>query len=489
MYSFRNGRDKPLTVHSDTDFSASLGPGGYSWNVIRSESDELIFRHAAESGAKIFDGTKVESITFEPYPHTGYTSDAHLANPGRPVSATWSRKDGSTGNIKFEYLIDASGRNGVISTKYLKNRQFNLGLKNIANWAYWKGARRYNAGGPNENSPFFEALSGKTQTQTNMRMLTIRLGTDGTGWVWTIPLHNNTVSCGIVVRQDIFFAKKKASNLDGPSFYTEFLKQAPRIHEMLSKAEIISEIKQATDWSYSATAYAGPHFRMAGDAGCFVDPYFSSGVHLALSTGLSAATSIQAARRGQCDERVAAKWHGTKVAEGYTRFLLMVTAVLRQLRMRESQILSTDQENGFDTAFKTIQPVIQGIADTQTEDSKVRKHAADSINFALDSFDEEKQRAAVVKKIQQSQAEPEALEKLTPEEVLILNKIVNRTYHRERDAKNLAKLSSDVIDGLSANVERGNLGLIKANLNQSTDMTEKALMASNGRVAYVPMVN
>jgi flavine halogenase len=234
-------------------------------------------------------------------------------------------------------------------------------------------------------------------------MLILGLGTDGSGWVWAIPLHNGTLSCGIVVRQDIFFAKKKASDLDGPSFYKEYLKEAPRIHEMLSEAEIVADIKQATDWSYSATAYAGPHFRMAGDAGCFVDPYFSSGVHLALSSGLAAAVSIQAARRGQCDEQVSAKWHGTKVAEGYTRFLLVVMAVMRQLRMKESQILSTKQEKGFDTAFKTIQPVIQGIADTEAEDSKVQKHAAETINFALDSLDVEKKIYILLKKIQQWQ--------------------------------------------------------------------------------------
>jgi hypothetical protein len=123
----------------------------------------LIFRHASQSGAKTFDGTQVESFTFEQYPSEEYTSEAHLANPGRPVSATWSRKDGSTGTIKFEYLIDASGRNGIMSTKYLKNRQFNLGLKNIANWTYWKGAKRFKPGAKNENSPFFEALNGKSK--------------------------------------------------------------------------------------------------------------------------------------------------------------------------------------------------------------------------------------------------------------------------------------------------------------------------------------
>lgn len=144
----------------DTDFGVSLGPGGYTWNVVRSEADELIFRHAEKCGAQVFDGTKVNEVSFEPYDHDGFTANARLANPGRPVSASWSRKDGTTGKIGFDYLIDASGRAGVISTKYLKNRKVNEALKNIANWTYWKGAKPYALGEPNENSPFFEALKG-----------------------------------------------------------------------------------------------------------------------------------------------------------------------------------------------------------------------------------------------------------------------------------------------------------------------------------------
>jgi flavin-dependent dehydrogenase len=82
----------------------------------------------------------------------------------------------------------------------------------------------------------------------------------------------------------------------------------------------VSDIKQASDWYYSASAYAGPHFRIISNAGCFVDLYFSSGVHLALISGLAAAISVQAAQGGQADERSAAKWHTTKVSEGIRVF-------------------------------------------------------------------------------------------------------------------------------------------------------------------------
>jgi hypothetical protein len=287
-----------------------------------------------------------------------------------------------------------------------------------------------------------------------------RISTDASGWAWAIPLHNGTLSCGVVARQDIFFAKKKASGLDGLGFYREYLKLAPQINEMLSGAEMVSEVKQASDWSYSASAYAGPHFRLVGDAGCFVDPYFSSGVHLALSSGLAAAISVQAVRRGQCDERSAAQWHATKVAEGYTRFLLLVMTVLRQLRMKEAQLITSDNEDGFDMAFERIQPVIQGVADTETKDARVQQRAAESVDFALSSLEAEKERA-LMDKLEKAQAAPEMLERLTPEEVKILDQMGSRAFHREKDELNLTAFVGDVICGLSAILVRGNLGLVR----------------------------
>lgn len=120
----------------------------------------MIFKHARKSGARTFDGTKINQIEFEPYEAKDPLADSKIANPGRAVSASWSRKDGGSGKISFEYVIDASGRAGVISTKYLKNRTVNEGLRNIAHWTYWKGAATFGVGTEGERSPFFEALAG-----------------------------------------------------------------------------------------------------------------------------------------------------------------------------------------------------------------------------------------------------------------------------------------------------------------------------------------
>ena len=146
--------------------------------------------------------------------------------------------------------------------------------------------------------------------------------------------------------------------------------------------------------------------------------------------------------------------------------------------MKETQIITTEEEEGFDMAFKKIQPVIQGVADTKTEDAQIQKNAAESVDFALGSFEitPEKQRA-VIDKIERAQAEPETLEKLTPEEVHILSNIVTRTFEREKDELNLTSFAGDVIDGLSANLVRGDLGLFKRSVK-----LEKALPDTPNKV-------
>ena len=53
----------------------------------------------------------------------------------------------------------------------------------------------------------------------------------------------------------------------------------------------------------------------------FIDPFFSSGVHLAMTGGMSAAATIAASIRGDCAEAVAALWHSKRVAISYTRWV------------------------------------------------------------------------------------------------------------------------------------------------------------------------
>ena len=150
--------------------------------------------------------------------------------------------------------------------------------------------------------------------------------------------------------------KKAASGLSTTDFYVDSLKLTPSVSELIGSGKRVTEVKSASDYSYHSSSYGFPHARVVGDAGCFIDPFFSSGVHLAMTSGLSAATTIAASIRGDIDESVAADWHTCKVREGYARFLLVVLSAYKQMLHQDEPILSDYNEDNFDRAFSFFRP-------------------------------------------------------------------------------------------------------------------------------------
>ncbi|KAK7052574.1 hypothetical protein R3P38DRAFT_2861177 [Favolaschia claudopus] len=312
-------------------------PERASWSFTRADFDEILLKHAGENGASVHEGVRVTDIKFSE------------ENADKPVAALWKSEQGS-GEIKFSYMIDASGRNGIMSTRYLKNRKLTEGLKNIAFWGYWKGAGMYGKGTPRENAVWIEAL------------------TDETGWAWFIPLHDGITSVGVVLSETSSRAKK-AQVKDNMEHYMSQVNLSPGLVKLLGDAEMVSEVKSAGDYSYTAVnnKYAGPNYRIIGDAGAFLDPLFSSGVHLAFTGGLSAAITICASARGQCTEEEAIHFHNEKTAISYTRFMIVVLGVYQQIHAQKNAIISDVDEDNFDRAFDFIRPVIQGDSDTHSK--------------------------------------------------------------------------------------------------------------------------
>ena len=140
----------------DTDFVA-LGAENNAWNVSRSEFDELLLEHAAESGAKVFTQTRVDTLEFLPLGSKSETTSSDVPSSpssaysfwsfggsrsrssstrsqtegrggvgfggidelGRPHKAHYTKSDGTKGEIEFDFLVDASGRNGLLSMRFV----------------------------------------------------------------------------------------------------------------------------------------------------------------------------------------------------------------------------------------------------------------------------------------------------------------------------------------------------------------------------------
>ncbi|KAF3933287.1 hypothetical protein ABW20_dc0102475 [Dactylellina cionopaga] len=441
--AFRINHSQPEAY---TDFVA-LDPLGHAWNVIRSEADQIIFQHAGAMGAHIFDAVKVTAIQF----HVDGGSDLSL---GRPTSANWTRKDGKSGTISFDYLVDASGRNGLLSTKYLKNRIFNENLKNIASWGYWKGGRVYAIGTAREGAPFFEALA------------------DASGWCWYIPLHNGTYSVGIV--QNLAKASIKKREFGSPStreFYIKSLEWIPIIKSLLSNAELVSDVKTASDWSYHASTYAFPYARISGDAGCFIDPLVSSGMHLAMSSGLSAAASIAASIKGHVDERTACSWHTKKTSDSYLRFFLVVSSAHRQIRSPEEAILSAtdDGSEGYQNAFDMFRPVIQGYADADPNRTLSQGELRKTIEYCLKAMTHVSKNDGLIQKLGNFKRVCEYDNASVADAILDMEKGLSKAELKElREIRKLVEdlftidnFETNVIDGLLPSMECGKLGLIR----------------------------
>ncbi|KAJ7729520.1 FAD binding domain-containing protein [Mycena maculata] len=396
-----------------TDFMA-LGADNAAFNVVRSEFDHLLMNHARSSGASVYEQTKVTSISFSPF------------DPKRPVSVSWShvppptplsppaspttsktiipeqplQSEVVTGNTTFTHLIDATGRAGLMSTGYLKNRHFNSSLKNVAVWGYWSGVGTYGTGTPREGAPWFEAL------------------TDESGWAWFIPLHHGQTSIGIVMNQKIYNEKLKepveptcflpssTPNLTNSSMVKRYLfniSLAPGVLELITDAGVMEadSVRSATDFSYSAPSYGDCGYRIVGDAGAFIDPFFSSGVHLALTSALSAASTICASIRGDCSEATAADWHTRRVSTSYTRFQVVVLSAYKQIRAQSADVLSDIDEDNFDRAFAFLRPVIQGASDMgkHLSETELQKSLDFCVNLFNPTSPEEHARVAARKDI------------------------------------------------------------------------------------------
>lgn len=172
-----------------------------------------------------------------------------------------------------------------------------------------------------------------------------------------MPLHDGTRSVGVVQHQKMAADKKR--ELGSPptvDFYKKCLEMAPTTKSLLTDAELVTEVHSASDWSYTASRYHLTNARICGDAGSFIDPLFSSGVHLAVVGGLSAAVTIAASIRGDYDEQAAGSWHSKKTVESYTRFFLAVSSATKQIRKQHEPIIQEAEEEGFQRAFDLLRP-------------------------------------------------------------------------------------------------------------------------------------
>lgn len=261
------------------------------------------------------------------------------------MAALWaSAKDRSrTGRIDFDHLVDASGRAGVMATKYLRNRHYHEAFKNIGVWSYWRDV-----------TPLDVGPKGA-----------IAVCSVPYGWFWAIPLHDGTTSIGLVAKQSAF-AEERERLGSIEAVYQDAMARCPRIAAMADGARQVSGVKVEQDYSYVSERKCGPGHFLVGDAACFLDPLLSTGVHLSTFSALLAAASISAILEGELDEDEALSFYEKAYHQAYERLLIVVSFFYNSYN-RKTQFFEADKltrrERHMLNLYESFLHIVTGIED------------------------------------------------------------------------------------------------------------------------------
>ena len=113
-------------------------------------------------------------------------------------------------------------------------------------------------------------------------------------WFWMIPLTPTRMSIGVVMDTSTFRAR-----LSSRGSAREMYRGATEDMEEMTRAERVSPVYSAGDYSYRNAQLFGDRWLLAGDAAGFIDPVFSSGVFLAIMSAEKAADSLDAILRDE----------------------------------------------------------------------------------------------------------------------------------------------------------------------------------------------
>ncbi len=226
-----------------------------TWQVLRSEFDCMVLDHARANGAQVLEETAVKEL---------------LRDGDKVKGVRTLDKSGRSRDFFAPITIDCSGREAFAAVR----NGWRVGdpqLHKVAVWTYYRGALR---------DPGIDA--GGT---------TVAFVPDK-GWFWYIPLHNDVVSVGVV-------AEGKYLSRDGfkdpKAIFDREVTQNKWIEQHLQPGQQFGDYFITGEYSFHSRHCASEGLVLSGDAFCFLDPVFSSGLMLALKSGVMAADAVHEA--------------------------------------------------------------------------------------------------------------------------------------------------------------------------------------------------
>ncbi|HWD37449.1 MAG TPA: NAD(P)/FAD-dependent oxidoreductase [Fimbriimonas sp.] len=220
-----------------------------AFQVDRAVYDEILLRHAEESGCEVRQGTKVSRVLRD-----GDRVTALELDTGETVTA--------------RHYVDASGNSGILRRALDVRCDYPSTLQNIAIWDYWQNAE-------------WAVKIGVGATRIQVRSLAY-------GWLWFIPLGPTRTSLGLVIPAEHF--KKLGKRPE--EVYQEALQEDAEVAALLKNATRENHLQTTKDWSFIAEKQAGENWFLVGECAGFADPILSAGVSMAHIGAQQAAYTI-----------------------------------------------------------------------------------------------------------------------------------------------------------------------------------------------------
>ena len=255
----------------------------HAYQVWREDFDRMLFEHARECGADAREGH--EALAFE-------------QRGARDTRIDVRTDDGRNYRIQARYLIDASGRDTFLSAKKRLRRK-NDHHQSAAIFGHFRGA---------------QARAGEDAGNISMYRFEH-------GWMWMIPLPDGVMSVGAVCWPD-YLKQRKGRAVE---FLFDTLRKNPAMWRRLEHAELIgNQVRVTGNYSYDSTRIGGRGWVLIGDAFAFLDPVFSTGVYLAMSSAEQAAQVVDAALRRPAMEMALLHKLEKRMRAGMERFSFFI---------------------------------------------------------------------------------------------------------------------------------------------------------------------
>jgi len=257
-----------------------------TWQVLRSEFDQMLLDNAREKGAQVLEETTVQEL---------------LRDNGRVVGVRARKKSGEIVEFRAPITLDCSGKEAFTTTRN-GWRTPDPYLNKVAVWTYYQGSKR--EPGIDEGATTVAYVPEK-------------------GWFWHIPQHNDMVSVGVV-------AEGKYLTRDGvrepEQIFRREIEQNAWIKDHLSVGKQVGKYYLINEYTQHARHCGSAGLLLVGDALAFLDPVFSSGVMLALKSGTLAGEAVHKAitEKDFAPERFAG--YGRVVREGVENMRKLVYA-------------------------------------------------------------------------------------------------------------------------------------------------------------------